>query len=197
MGPDSSPAIFFSSAGDFRAWLEVSHASARELLVGFRRRSSGQPSLTWPEAVDQALCFGWIDGVRRGVEDGYTIRFTPRRLRSNWSAVNVRRFRELETGGLVQPAGRQAFEQRVPERTGIYSYENRHRAELDPAQRRQFQAHPRAWEFFQRQPPGYRTTTTWWVISAKREETRARRLQNLIGESERERRIGLLRLNAK
>jgi uncharacterized protein YdeI (YjbR/CyaY-like superfamily) len=176
--------VFFATPQEFRAWLEEHHADARELLVGFHKKGSGRPSVTWPESVDEALCFGWIDGIRRSLGDeSYTIRFTPRKPRSTWSAVNVRRARELVAEGRVRPAGLAAFEARSATRSGIYSYEQRGRAKLEPEHERELRANASAWEFFQSQPPGYRRTATWWVVSAKREETRRRRLRTLIEDS--------------
>jgi uncharacterized protein YdeI (YjbR/CyaY-like superfamily) len=176
--------IFFATPDEFRAWLDQHHTTETELLVGFHKRGSGRPSITWPESVDQALCFGWIDGVRRRIDDdSYSIRFTPRKERSTWSAINVRRFGELTELGLVRPAGVAAFERRSEDRTGIYSYERREAAELEPAMAERFRANARAWTWFEAQPPWYRRTATHWVISAKRPETRERRLQRLIEDS--------------
>ena len=176
--------IFFETPAEFRAWLEEHHADEAELLVGFHKKGSGRPSMTWPESVDQALCFGWIDGVRRGIDEhSYTIRFTPRKARSTWSVVNVRRAEELIEAGLMRPAGLAAFEARTGERSGVYSFEQKDEVAFDEAQARRFQADAKAWEFFQAQPPWYRRTATWWVISAKKEETRAKRLATLIEDS--------------
>jgi uncharacterized protein YdeI (YjbR/CyaY-like superfamily) len=176
---------FFASPADLRAWLESNHGGAGELWVGFYKVGSGHPSITWPQAVDQALCFGWIDGVRRRIDDvSYVIRFTPRKPDSTWSAVNIRRIKELAAQGLVRPAGLKAFASRVDERSAIYAYEQRQAAELDAAAEEQFRAHARAWAFFQAQPPSYRRTAIYWVVSAKREETRIRRLATLIADSE-------------
>jgi uncharacterized protein YdeI (YjbR/CyaY-like superfamily) len=184
---------FFATPEDFRAWLEAHHETETELLVGFHKKGSGRPSITWPESVDQALCFGWIDGVRRSLGDeSYTIRFTPRKQRSNWSAINVRRVGELTELGLMRPAGVAAFERRSHDRTAIYSYERRKVAELDAEQERRFRANPGAWKWFQAQPAGYRRTATHWVISAKRPETRERRLEELIEDSAAGRTIRLL-----
>jgi uncharacterized protein YdeI (YjbR/CyaY-like superfamily) len=175
---------FFATPAEWRAWLEEHHETSTELLVGFYKKGSGRPSITWPESVDQALCFGWIDGVRRGLgDDAYTIRFTPRKPRSVWSTVNVKRARELIEAGLMAPAGLRAFEARAGERGGSYSYENRDAAKLAPEQEREFQANPAAWEWFQRQAPSYRRAAAWWVVSAKREETRRKRLAALIEDS--------------
>jgi uncharacterized protein YdeI (YjbR/CyaY-like superfamily) len=175
---------FFSTPPEFRAWLEKHHATAKELLVGFHKKGSGRPSITWPEAVDEALSFGWIDGVRRSIDDvSYTIRFTPRTARSAWSAVNIKRAKELIEQGRMRPAGHKVFEARRDDRSGIYSYEQRGQAKLGRVFERQFRSNTKAWEFFQAQPPGYRTMATFWVVSAKREETRRRRLATLIDDS--------------
>ena len=184
---------FFADPSQFRAWLEEHHHRAAELWVGFHKKGSGKPSITWPEAVDQALCFGWIDGLRKSVDDdSYMNRFTPRTARSTWSAVNVKRATELIAQGLMQPAGLKAFEARADDRSAIYSYEQRKTAELDAAQKKQFQKNRKAWEFFQAQPPGYRRSAAHWVVSAKREETQARRLSQLIEDSAHGRPIGPL-----
>jgi uncharacterized protein YdeI (YjbR/CyaY-like superfamily) len=176
---------FFATPDDLRAWFEDHHESETELLVGFHKKGSGRPSITWPESVDEALCFGWIDGVRRRIDDtSYSIRFTPRKARSTWSAVNVERVRELIEHGLMRPAGVAAFERRADDRTAIYAYEQRKTAALDPKQERGFRANAKAWAWFCAQPAGYRRTATYWVISAKREETRRRRLEQLIEDSE-------------
>jgi uncharacterized protein YdeI (YjbR/CyaY-like superfamily) len=172
---------FFAAPADFRAWLERHHDSVSELLVGFHKKGSGRPSITWPEAVDQALCFGWIDGVRRRIDDAsYSIRFTPRSPRSTWSAVNVERMKELVDQGLVAPAGLDAFERRADDRTAIYSYEQRSNARLEPDQERRLHADERAHAFFEAQPPSYRRAAIHWVTSAKKAQTRERRLAQLI-----------------
>ena len=175
---------FFASPNDFRAWLEEHHATETELLVGFHKKGSGKPSMTWPESVDQALCFGWIDGVRRRIDDErYAIRFTPRKPGSTWSAVNVKRARELLEEGLMRPAGLAAFERRADDRTAIYAYEQRKHAQLEPAMQECFEADEQAWTWFQAQPPHYRRAATHWVVSAKKPETRERRLMQLIADS--------------
>jgi uncharacterized protein YdeI (YjbR/CyaY-like superfamily) len=179
-----SVATFFAKPADFRAWLEENHDRASELWVGFHKKGSGRPSITWPESVDEALCFGWIDGVRKSLgADSYMIRFTPRKPRSTWSAVNIRRAQELVAEGRMRPAGLKAFEARSDDRSAIYSYEQRHAAKLDPEQEREFRANEKAWEYFQSRPPSYRKTAIWWVVSAKREETRRRRLRTLVDDS--------------
>jgi uncharacterized protein YdeI (YjbR/CyaY-like superfamily) len=175
---------FFATPAEFRAWLEANHQTATELLVGFHKRGTGKPSITWPQSVDQALCFGWIDGIRRSLgPESYTIRFTPRKARSNWSAVNIKRVRELMEEGLMTPAGRAAFEARADERSAIYSYEQRQAPEFTAEQEALFRANPAAWEFFQAQAPSYRRVSTYWVVSAKREQTRSQRLARLIEDS--------------
>ena len=184
---------YFASPEDFRAWLEAHHETEKELVVGYHKKGTGKPSMTWPESVDEALCFGWIDGVRRSVDDErYCIRFTPRKARSIWSAVNSKRMGELAELGRVRPAGLKAFEARAPEKSGIYAYENRDAAELDPAAEAQFRANAAAWDFFQAQPPGYRRTAIWWVISARQDATRQKRLATLIDDSANNRRIAQL-----
>src|SRR5689334_96598 len=160
---------FFETASAFRTWLEEHHDTAQELLVGFYKKNSGKPSITWPESVDEALCFGWIDGVRKSIDDiSYTIRFTPRKPRSTWSTVNIKRVEELTRLGLMRPAGLKAFEQRAEEKSGIYAYEQKNAAELDPTYEQQFRANQKAWDFFQAQAAWYRKTAIWWVISAKK-----------------------------
>src|SRR2546423_7360934 len=175
---------FFSTAGELRAWFERNHTTQTELLVGFYRGGSGRPSITWQELVDEELCFGWIDGVRQGIDEvSYSNRITPRKPPSTWSAINIAGAQELIRLGRMHPAGLAAFERRTEERSGIYSYEQRKSARLDPAAERSFRANKKAWTFFQAQAPGYRQAATWWVISAKREETRKKRLTTLIADS--------------
>jgi uncharacterized protein YdeI (YjbR/CyaY-like superfamily) len=184
---------FFATADHFRAWLEKHHASATELVVGFHKRHTGRASMTWTESVREALCYGWIDGIRRSLgDDSYTIRFTPRKPSSNWSSRNVRHVEELMRAGRMAPAGLAAFEARRPDRTGVYSFERRHPARLEPAQEKQFRANKAAWKFFESQPPSYRKTAVHWVVSAKREETRSRRLAQLIEDSAAGRRLAQL-----
>ncbi len=175
---------FFATPAAFRAWLDRHHADEDELLVGFYKKSSGRPSITWPEAVDEALCFGWIDGVRRGIDaESYSIRFTPRRKRSIWSAVNIKRAGELIELGRMMPAGLAAFAARTDDRSAIYSHEQRRAAKLDPEHEQRFRAQTAAWEWFQAQAPSYRRAALHWVTSAKRPETRERRLAALIEDS--------------
>ena len=188
---------FFESAADFHAWLVQHHASARELLVGFYRKDSGRTSIAYPQALDEALAFGWIDGVRKRIGgDAYTIRFTPRQPGSVWSAVNIRRAHELTAGGRMQPSGLAAFRERDERKARQYSYEREHQ-KLDPALAAALRANPKAAAFFAAQPPGYRKVATFWVMSAKKEETRARRLAHLIDRSAGGSRIDLLKPNQK
>ena len=180
---------YFRSPGAFRSWLEKNHAKADELLVGFYKKGTGKPSLTWPESVDEALCFGWIDGVRRRVDDErYTIRFTPRRPTSIWSAVNIKRVAELEELGRMTDAGRAAFAKRSAKKSAVYSYENKPES-LPPGDEKRFRANDDAWAFFSEQPPGYRRVALYWVLSAKKPETRERRLATLIADSAAGRRL--------
>ncbi|MGN6184064.1 MAG: YdeI/OmpD-associated family protein [Thermoanaerobaculia bacterium] len=175
---------FFATPADFRNWLEKHHRDTAELLVGFHRKGSGLPSITWPESVDQALCFGWIDGVRKGLDaDSYTIRFTPRKAKSKWSAVNIRRAKELQAQGLMTEAGLAEFAKADAQQAN-YSYEQR-REGLPADLEKEFRRHAKAWKFFIAQPPGYQRTLAFWVSSAKREETRLSRLAKLIEFSDR------------
>jgi uncharacterized protein YdeI (YjbR/CyaY-like superfamily) len=181
---------FFPTPEDFRAWLAENHERETELLVGFYKVGSGKPSITWPQSVDEALCYGWIDGVRRSLgEEAYTIRFTPRKQKSTWSAVNIARVGELIETGRMQPAGLKAFHAREESNSRIYAYENPNKAVFDPALEERFRANEAAWSFFQAQPPGYRKTCTHWVTTAKQEATRLRRLDQLIADSAGGRRI--------
>ena len=176
--------LFFATPDHFRAWLDKNHATEQELQVGFYKRESGQPSITWPESVDCALSYGWIDGVRNSIDEiSYRIRFTPRKPSSIWSAINVKRVAELTKLGLMRPAGVKAFEARKGDKTGIYAYEQRKNAKLPPAFEKQFRANKKAWAYFQAQPPWYRRTASYRVISAKQDETRQRRLYQLIKDS--------------
>jgi uncharacterized protein YdeI (YjbR/CyaY-like superfamily) len=180
---------FFETSAGFRTWLERNHDSANELLIGLHKKSSGKPSITLREAQDQALCFGWIDGTARKIDEGrWAIRFTPRRPGSVWSAVNIKRAEALIADGRMTPAGLAQFEKRDAKRAGRYSYE-RENPKLDAASENAFRANRKAWDFFQAQPAGYQRLHTWWVMSAKREETRAKRLAVLIEMSAQGRRI--------
>ena len=181
-------ATFFKSAAAWRKWLEKNHDTADEKLVGFHKVSSGNTGITYKEALDEALCFGWIDAVRRGGETTWTIRFTRRRPTSIWSQVNIKRLAELMEEGRMHPAGSAMFDARDPTRQNRYSYENRNAA-FSPEEEEAFRANKKAWENFSAMPPSYRRPATWWVVSAKREDTRARRLATLIADSLAGRRI--------
>lgn len=186
--------IFFATPKAFRQWLKVNHSSVRELWVGFHKKGTGKASITWPESVDQALCFGWIDGLRKSFNaESYIIRFTPRKPTSIWSAVNTKRAQELIRLELMQPEGRKAFKNRDAKKSNLYSFERKN-VSLGTACEKQFRANLNAWAFFQSQPPWYRKTATWWVLSAKQEETRQRRLAILISDSGANRRIAPLRI---
>jgi uncharacterized protein YdeI (YjbR/CyaY-like superfamily) len=175
---------FFATPERFRAWLEKHHDDRKELWVGFRKKGSGKASITWREAVDEALCFGWIDGVRKRVDDeSYANRFTPRTRSSHWSLLNIKRVEELTAEGRMNPAGVQAFERRSEERTGRASYERTEEATLAPAHEKRFRANRAAWRWFGEQAPWYRRTSIHWVVSAKKEETRLLRLETLIESS--------------
>ena len=178
---DKASPTFFATAADFRAWLEAHHERAAELVVGFRKVATGNPGMTWPESVDEALCFGWIDGVRKRIDDeSYLIRFTPRRAGSIWSQVNVAKVGALVAQGRMRPSGQVAFESRIERRTGVYAYEQAGDVELGAAERRVFAKNKAAWRYFQEVAPSYRKVVTHWIASAKRPETRARRLEQLI-----------------
>ncbi|MFD0676337.1 MULTISPECIES: YdeI/OmpD-associated family protein [unclassified Paenibacillus] len=177
--------VFFATPPQFRAWLEANHDQTQELWVGYYKKGTGKPSLTWPESVDEALCYGWIDGLRKGIDDiSYMIRFTPRKKSSIWSAVNLERVKELSSLGLMRPEGLRAFEARKQDKSVIYSYEQKEDAKLGDAYEQQFRANKQAWDFFQSQAPSYRKTAIWKIISAKKEETKLRRLAELIQYSE-------------
>jgi len=182
-------AKYFKSGGEFHAWLESNHDRASELLLGFYKKSASKKGITYPEALDEALAFGWIDGVRRGVdEERYTIRFTPRKARSIWSNVNVKRVGELIAAGRMRDPGLATFAQRAAERSGIYSYE-REPIELDAAAIKALKADRAALAFHEKQPPAYRRLVAHWVMRAKKPETRARRLQVLIANAREGKRI--------
>lgn len=182
-------AAFFNSQYEFRDWLEKNHKRETELIVGYYKVKTGKPSMTWSESVDQALCFGWIDGIRRRIdEESYCIRFTPRRPKSNWSAVNIKKVAELTKKGLMKPEGNAVFEKRDDKRSGIYAYE-KELARFSDEFKKRFKTNKNAWNFFKDQAAGYRKSCTEWVMSAKQEATRERRLLKLIVESEKGNRI--------
>jgi uncharacterized protein YdeI (YjbR/CyaY-like superfamily) len=194
---DAMKPRFFGSASEFHQWLAANHDSNNELLVGFHKKTSGKKSITYPEALNEALCFGWIDGVRKSLgETSYTIRFTPRKTKSNWSRINVRHVARLKKEGRMQPSGLAAFDSREAKRTGVYSFENQPR-DLSPEFRKIFQANKKAWTFFQGQPPSFTRTSSFWVMSAKKEETRIRRLKQLIEASARGKRHGVIEAKPK
>jgi uncharacterized protein YdeI (YjbR/CyaY-like superfamily) len=175
---------FFKTAAEFRAWLVKNHATATEIGVILHRKASGTQSMTWSDAVDQALCFGWIDSIARRVDDTARVqRFTPRKPKSNWSAVNIDKVAKLKAQGLMMPAGLAAFARREEARSAVYSYENRHRASFGTEREAKFRANSEAWKFFNQQPPSYRQTSIYRVMNAKRDETRSRRLEQLIDAS--------------
>jgi uncharacterized protein YdeI (YjbR/CyaY-like superfamily) len=181
---------YFATPAEFRDWLAKNHATSTELGVVLRRKASGKPTMTWSEAVDQALCFGWIDSIARRIDDTSRVqRFTPRKPKSNWSAVNIKKVTELTAKGLMTPAGLAAFARREEGRSGVYSYENRHLAALDAEREAMFKARKVAWAFFGKQPPSYRQTAIYWVMNAKRDETRSKRLAKLIALSAARRRV--------
>jgi uncharacterized protein YdeI (YjbR/CyaY-like superfamily) len=185
--------VFFKTPAAFRTWLRRHHSEHRTLHVGFRKRHTGQLSITWPEAVDEALCYGWIDGVRHRIDaDAYMIRFSPRRPGSIWSAVNLRRVRALIRDKRMSPQGLEVYEERNRKKTRLYAYEQRKEWRFSPRYARQFRANRRAWTWFQAQAPWYRRTCTHWVERAKQEATRLRRLATLIDCSAAGRPIGPL-----
>jgi len=190
-------AKFFSSPGQFRQWLEQNHDRETELLVGFHKKSSGKKSITYPEALDEALCFGWIDGVRRNMDEtSYSIRFTPRKPRSIWSLVNVNHVERLKKERRMHAAGLAAYDRRDPERTGIYAFENEPR-QLSPAYEKIFRQNKKAWKFFEQMAPSLKRTSIYWIMSAKKEETQIRRLKHVIENSEKGVKSGVLEPKSK
>lgn len=181
--------IYFPTPADLRRWFEANHAAATELILGYYKVGAGRPSVTWPESVREALCFGWIDGVRKSIDaESYQIRFTPRRPGSIWSAVNIRLVGELMAQGKMHPPGLAAFEKRKAEKSEIYAFEQKD-VEFSAEYEARFRAHPEAWALFQKMPKSYRTQATWWVMSAKQQATREKRLAELIAESAAGRRL--------
>ncbi|HMH43277.1 MAG TPA: YdeI/OmpD-associated family protein [Pyrinomonadaceae bacterium] len=180
---------FFKTPSAFRKWLAANHAKSKELWVGFYKKHSGKPSIAWPESVDEALSFGWIDGIRKRIDEhSYMIRFTPRKTSSVWSTVNIRNAGKLIKEKRMQPAGLKAYEPRKENRSGIYSYEQRS-PELEDRYARKLKRNKAAWKFFQAQPPSYRKMMNWYIVSAKQEETRMKRLDKLIEASAQGRRL--------
>jgi uncharacterized protein YdeI (YjbR/CyaY-like superfamily) len=181
--------VFFPTPLDLQKWFRRNHTTEQELWVGFYKKNSGKPSVTWPESVDEALCVGWIDGIRKSIDaESYMIRFTPRRRGSIWSAVNIKRVEALTNEKRMQPPGLAAFAARRENKSGIYSYEQR-AEHLPEPYARLLRRNRKAWEFFEAQPPSYRKMIGWWLVSAKQEKTRLKRLQKLIEESARRRRL--------
>ena len=184
MSADNIKPRFFKTPEAFRSWLENNYDKKTELIVGYYKVGSGKPSMTWSESVDQALCFGWIDGVRRSIdENSYQIRFTPRRQDSIWSSVNIRKIKELSEKGLMHEAGLSSFKHRKEHRSEVYTHENEE-TEFSPAIEKQFKSHKAAWQFFQSLAPSYRKLSKNWVMGAKQQATRDKRLRELIGASE-------------
>lgn len=195
MGTEASPVdpTFFQNPAAFRAWLEKNHRTVSELWVGYYKKATGKASVTWEETVDEALCYGWIDGIRRSFDgEAFVIRFTPRKPGSVWSRRNIERVEALKAGGLMKEAGLEAYAHKDVHPDSGYAVRER-KAELPDEMIAEFKKHPEAWDFYRSQPPGYRKQTTAWVTSAKREETRHRRLATLIQDSANGLRIRQLR----
>jgi len=181
--------VFFANQTEFRMWLEKNHKKETELIVGFYKKDSGKPNMTWSQSVDEALCFGWIDGVRRSIDkDSYCIRFTPRRPTSGWSTVNINKVEELTKQGLIQEAGLEIYNRRKTDKSGIASYESEPR-QLDKEMLARFKSNKTAWAFFTRQAPSYQRTIKHWIMSAKQDKTKLARLDKLITASEKQNRI--------
>ena len=185
MAPKPPPdPLVFETPADLRDWFDANHETASELWLGSYKKATGKPSVQWSEAVDEALCVGWIDSVRYSLDaERSAQRFTPRRKGSNWSAVNIAKVAELTAQGRMRPAGLAAFEARTDARSAVYSYEQRHAAAFAPDDEARFRANAAAWAWWEKRPPSYRTAATYWVVSAKKAETRARRLDTLIEDS--------------
>ncbi len=182
--PEAPDILYYADSAVWRRWLEHNHDRHHEHWVGFYKKDSGKPSLTWPESVDEALCFGWIDGLRKSIDaTRYRVRFTPRKADSTWSLVNIRRVQELSDQGRMRQPGLDAFALRTDDNSAIYFYEQRHDSQFDPAHEALLRANQPAWEFFQARPLWYRKAATHWVISAKQEQTRQRRLATLIEDA--------------
>jgi uncharacterized protein YdeI (YjbR/CyaY-like superfamily) len=190
---NKSAPVFFEDQSSFRKWLKNNHGKAKEIVAGYYKVSLGKPSITYKESLDEALCFGWIDGIRRRLgSESYTIRFTPRNPKSIWSAVNIKRVNVLKEMGLMQPAGLKVFEERDVKKSNLYSFE-RENVKLSGGYEKQFRKNKKAWAFFESQPPSYRKPALWWIMSAKQEETRLKRLDTLIADSEKGLRIAMMR----
>jgi uncharacterized protein YdeI (YjbR/CyaY-like superfamily) len=182
--------IFFKNQNEFRKWLEANHEIATEVLVGYYKVKTGKPSLTWSESVDQALCYGWIDGIRRSIDDeSYCIRFTPRRPNSNWSAVNIKKMKQLIKNGLMTPAGLAVYKKRKEDKSKVYGYENRPKT-LPENLEKIFRKNKKAWKYFYAQAASYQKTVIHWIVSARMEKTRLARLDQAIQESSKGKRLG-------
>jgi uncharacterized protein YdeI (YjbR/CyaY-like superfamily) len=187
--PTKASATFFKTQDEFREWLEIYHETKTELIVGFYKVDSGKPSMSWSQSVDQALCFGWIDGIRKSIDaESYCIRFTPRRDTSSWSAINIKKIEDLTKAGLMKPAGLKVFSLRRESKSEIYSYE-KDTASLDSSLEIQFKENKKAWDFFMKQAPSYRKAVMRWIMSAVQEKTRQSRLEKTIKESEQQKRV--------
>jgi uncharacterized protein YdeI (YjbR/CyaY-like superfamily) len=185
--------IFFKSQQELRKWFLKNHSKTNELWVGFYKKNSKQKGVTYKESVDQALCFGWIDGIAKGIDENkYMQRFTPRRPKSIWSFINTKRIAELTKLGIMHERGLKTFRERDKKRTGMYSSEQAKPLRLDNASIKKFKSNPKAWKYWKACPPGYKSTVAWWVISAKKEETKASRLATVIKDSQHQKRIALL-----
>jgi len=191
--PTPTNILYFKTSAELRQWFEKNHDHVQEQWIGYYKKNSGKPSITWQESVDQALCFGWIDGIRKSVDEGrYTIRFTPRKPTSNWSAINIKRVAELKKLGLMKKEGLALFENRDKRKSNLYSFEQRRNPAFSTTLLKMFKANKSAWKYFLSKPPSYQRMATWWVISAKQKETKLRRLQQLISDSEKRRTIPVL-----
>ncbi|MBK7625764.1 MAG: YdeI/OmpD-associated family protein [Bacteroidales bacterium] len=189
MNTVSEKPIFFKSPEEFRSWLEKNHKIKTELYVGYYKKATGKPTMTWSQSVDEALCFGWIDGIRRSIDkESYCNRFTPRRETSRWSTVNIKKVEELIKSGMMQPAGLQIYNKRKEEMSGISSYESEAK-QLHEEFENKFKENKTAWEYFSRQAPSYKRTIIHWILSAKQEKTRLARLEKTITESEKQKRV--------
>lgn len=176
--------IFFKNQSELRKWLEKNHLSEQELILGLYKKGTGKENVTWSQAVDEALCFGWIDGISRRIdEERWQIRLTPRKPNSIWSNVNINKIKVLTENGLMYPKGIEAFSERKEENSGIYAFETEEK-QLTTEFEKQFKANTKAWDFFQSQPPGYKKTALHYVMTAKQEATRQKRIENLIADSE-------------
>jgi uncharacterized protein YdeI (YjbR/CyaY-like superfamily) len=189
MNKDSFKPTFFQNQDEFRMWLEKNHKKETELIVGFYKKDSGKYNMSWSQSVDQALCFGWIDGIRRSIDnESYCIRFTPRRITSGWSNVNIKKVEELNKMGLMRPAGLEIFKKRKEEKSGTSSYESEVK-QLNEEFENKFKENQTAWEYFSHQAPSYKKTIIHWILSAKQEKTKLARLEKTITESEKQKRV--------